>query len=255
MMLAATASSGIVVAELAVALLFGGLGFWLSERYRRNWGRTPWGLPSLLWAFIFFLSLLIGAVLFIIAQRNTRSTSTAVPGQSPPWYPSSMGGFGGSGYPPSPGGYPPPPGSLPVAPPGELPSPPPEQPSAGGNVPSVPGASPVAPWLRKDEAGQPPTPGTGGRRQGPGPRSSPAAYAPPGRPPGYVSPDPGARPRPEETPTVPATAEPAHVSHDPSMPAWLGDPSLRHELRYWNGDSWTDWVSDGGQTATDPYGG
>ncbi len=102
MMLAATATSGLVAAEFVIALVFGGLGFWLSERFRRNWGRTPWGLPSLLWAFIFFLSLLIGVILFRIAQRNTRSTSTAVPGQSPPWYPPSIGGFSGTpGYPPS----------------------------------------------------------------------------------------------------------------------------------------------------------
>lgn len=37
-----------------------------------------------------------------------------------------------------------------------------------------------------------------------------------------------------------------------SPPDWHPDPYGRHQLRYWNGDSWTDHVADGGQTSTDP---
>jgi hypothetical protein len=33
---------------------------------------------------------------------------------------------------------------------------------------------------------------------------------------------------------------------------WLADPSGRHDLRYWDGSTWTATVSDGGQTSTDP---
>jgi hypothetical protein len=35
-------------------------------------------------------------------------------------------------------------------------------------------------------------------------------------------------------------------------PQWHPDPSGRHELRYWNGTTWTDDVSDNGVTSTDP---
>lgn len=34
--------------------------------------------------------------------------------------------------------------------------------------------------------------------------------------------------------------------------AWLPDPTGKHELRYWNGDDWTDHVADDGVQATDP---
>ena len=34
---------------------------------------------------------------------------------------------------------------------------------------------------------------------------------------------------------------------------WHPDPSGRHELRYWDGTSWTDSVSDGGQQSSDPF--
>jgi Protein of unknown function (DUF2510) len=33
---------------------------------------------------------------------------------------------------------------------------------------------------------------------------------------------------------------------------WATDPTGRHEYRYWDGNSWTDHVSDGGVTTTDP---
>lgn len=39
-------------------------------------------------------------------------------------------------------------------------------------------------------------------------------------------------------------------SQDP--PAWRPDPSGRHDLRYWNGNSWTDHVADSGQQGKDP---
>jgi hypothetical protein len=35
---------------------------------------------------------------------------------------------------------------------------------------------------------------------------------------------------------------------------WHPDPSGRHQLRYWDGSSWTDHVSDGGVVASDPEG-
>jgi hypothetical protein len=35
-------------------------------------------------------------------------------------------------------------------------------------------------------------------------------------------------------------------------PGWYPDVSARHELRYWDGDAWTDHVADAGTTATEP---
>jgi hypothetical protein len=51
----------------AVAQAF--LGYYLAETDKRNLGRTPWGVPSAGWAAIWFLSLLLGAVLWIVAHR------------------------------------------------------------------------------------------------------------------------------------------------------------------------------------------
>jgi hypothetical protein len=33
---------------------------------------------------------------------------------------------------------------------------------------------------------------------------------------------------------------------------WYADPANRFELRYWDGDKWTEYVSRGGQQFTDP---
>ena len=43
------------------------------------------------------------------------------------------------------------------------------------------------------------------------------------------------------------------TSLTPTVPAaWYKDPSGRYEMRYWNGTSWTEHVSRGGQQFTDP---
>ncbi len=50
-----------------------------------------------------------------------------------------------------------------------------------------------------------------------------------------------------------ASAEPSSVASSAAAPAgWYADPSGRFELRYWNGDSWTEHVSRAGQQSTDP---
>ena len=60
------------VVYLVLAVLFGFVGYRLSENFRRRSGRTPWGMPSALWAFIWFLSLLLGLVLYLIARSTTK---------------------------------------------------------------------------------------------------------------------------------------------------------------------------------------
>jgi hypothetical protein len=51
-----------------------------------------------------------------------------------------------------------------------------------------------------------------------------------------------------------AAVEPAPVAAPvSSVPAgWHPDPSKRYEMRYWDGDKWTEYVSSQGQTYTDP---
>ena len=53
-----------------------------------------------------------------------------------------------------------------------------------------------------------------------------------------AAPGPAKQPEPSPPTAAPAT--------------WLADPRGRHELRYWDGTQWTDHVSDGGVTSTDP---
>lgn len=40
----------------------------------------------------------------------------------------------------------------------------------------------------------------------------------------------------------------------PAPPAWLPDPARRHQLRWWDGSTWSPNVSDGGQQGHDPIG-
>lgn len=56
---------------------------------------------------------------------------------------------------------------------------------------------------------------------------------------------------PDPTPAVAPAAEPTGSSA--AAPAgWYADPSSRYELRYWDGSTWTEHVSRGGQQFTDP---
>jgi Protein of unknown function (DUF2510) len=60
-----------------------------------------------------------------------------------------------------------------------------------------------------------------------------------------------------ETAFIEATtveAEPAAAAAPvSSVPAgWHPDPSKRYEMRYWDGEKWTEYVSSQGQTYTDP---
>ena len=52
-----------------------------------------------------------------------------------------------------------------------------------------------------------------------------------------------------------AAVEPAPAAAAPvsAVPAgWHPDPSKRYEMRYWDGEKWTEYVSSQGQTYTDP---
>ena len=58
---------------------FAVVGYLLSEADRRNLGRTPWGMPSLVWAFLWFLSLLLGVVLYLVAHRSEVKRAATAP--------------------------------------------------------------------------------------------------------------------------------------------------------------------------------
>jgi Protein of unknown function (DUF2510) len=117
--------------------------------------------------------------------------------------------------------------------------------------------------------------GAWGSYQGAGSYSSPPGH-PYGPPPGYGTPgsygDAGShgttgpygtegpsgtseqasgKPPPYPTAGGPALG-PSETTSSQVPPSWQGDPTGRHELRYWDGTTWTEHVSDGGQQSTDP---
>lgn len=93
------------------------LGYALAERDRRLLGRTPWGMPALAWAVIWFMSWLVGLVLYLVAhtaeQRRVRAATFAGHGPAP------TGRRAGVGPPPAPPGAP----TAAVAPPAWHPDP------------------------------------------------------------------------------------------------------------------------------------
>lgn len=112
--------------DLVIEAVLGVLGFFLSERYRRVRGVTPWRCPSGVWAAVWFLFPLVGALVYAIACVTTRPPlgpgsfaqrgSWSPPGTWPP--PSGWGTPGRTDAPPGwaappPGGWeaPPPPGT------------------------------------------------------------------------------------------------------------------------------------------------
>jgi hypothetical protein len=87
---------------------------------------------------------------------------------------------------------------------------------------------------------------------------SPAAPEPAAAPEPEPEPTPVPEPTPEPEPSYTAAATaaataPAAAASVPTTPAgWYPDPSGRYEMRYWDGDKWTEHVSRQGQTYTDP---
>jgi hypothetical protein len=90
----------------------------------------------------------------------------------------------------------------------------------------------------------------------PAAEAAPAAVAEPA---GWaVAPEPAPAAQPEPTPAAqpeptPVAAAAAAAPATPAVPAnWYADPSGRFELRYWDGNAWTEHVSRAGQQYTDP---
>lgn len=84
-----------VVVLLALSVVWAVLGYRLSENDRKRLGRTPWGLPSAVWALFWFLSLIVGLVLYLIAHSGAVRRAQQMPptGGSPLTGPSGVSGF------------------------------------------------------------------------------------------------------------------------------------------------------------------
>jgi hypothetical protein len=55
---------------IALSFVWAWFGYRLSENDRRMLGRTPWGIPSVVWALFWFINLILGLVLYLIAHAN-----------------------------------------------------------------------------------------------------------------------------------------------------------------------------------------
>ena len=78
-------TTGQWVLLVVLSFVWAAIGYRLSENDRRSLGRTPWGLPSALWAVFWFLSLVLGLVLYLIAhtvgvRRAQQNPTGMVPG-------------------------------------------------------------------------------------------------------------------------------------------------------------------------------
>ena len=59
--------------QLILVLLFGFLGYREAAKFESEYGRGPFGIPKLGWAFITGASLIIGAVLLAVARRQAKN--------------------------------------------------------------------------------------------------------------------------------------------------------------------------------------
>ena len=206
-------STGTIVEQLVLGVVFGALGYMFSERYRRARGVTPWKIPAPVWALLLFLSWEIFSVLYLIAYFTTR------PRTGPTGWTAGDGQGWGPG-PRDPGG--PPAGWHPPA--GDWGAP---RPSQGWDAP------PPGQW-EAPAPGHQGAPPPGGWDAPPQPGTAFPAYPGPGR----AGTGPGSVPTPPPPPPTPR--------------AWLADPGGRHELRYWDGTKFTEHVADGGKITVDP---
>ena len=65
--------------RLALMCLFGFLGYREAAKYERENGRRAFGIPTLGWAIITAVSLIIGAILLHLARRSAAKQAPALP--------------------------------------------------------------------------------------------------------------------------------------------------------------------------------
>jgi hypothetical protein len=218
-------SSDELIIELVLGVVFAGLGYWLSERDRRRFGRTPWGLPSLLWALFWFLSVLLGLVLYLIAhsgvvRRARQFPDGRLPGAAP--YDAPYGA-----------------GSLGMRPAAR---------SSGSSAPSVADQFPSYPrpangTVAGPVVGKPAESGDGAANVPVGEPVWPSGAGSLDRPTGEGLSPP--------MPPQPAADTSTAAGAAPSPPDWHPDPGGRFHYRWWDGTQWTSYVSFNGQQLVD----
>ena len=73
MSILATIQTSNLFIYLGIGLVVAFVAYRSSETYKRQHNVTPWHLPSLVWALIGFLSLLLCAILFLIAAEDDQA--------------------------------------------------------------------------------------------------------------------------------------------------------------------------------------
>jgi hypothetical protein len=204
-------STTTLIVSGVLSIVWAFIGYRLSEGTRKATGRTPWGLPSAVWALLWFVFVLLGLALYLIARFTDARKSVGM-------------GPGNLGTPATPLGAPPP---APMAKPIR----------AGSQFPAYPRPA-NSPGLGEPELSQLPSPPQSG---------SPSEPAPvPPSPPVHESQIPAqTRSAPESRPAAP----PGPPVLPP--PGWHPDPSGRFHYRWWDGTVWTSQVSLSGQHLID----
>jgi len=104
-------SSSEEVFVLILGVVWAAIGYRLAERFQRQYGVALWRIPAWVWALLWFLSVVLGLVLYLIARSMTlRRLGAGSYGGAPPY----SQGYGGSpsysqgynGWPASPPGSP-----------------------------------------------------------------------------------------------------------------------------------------------------
>lgn len=65
-------SSSLLLVELLIGVIAAYLAYGAARRFEARAGVAAWHLPAGVWAFIFFLSWLLGLILFSLAKATTR---------------------------------------------------------------------------------------------------------------------------------------------------------------------------------------
>jgi len=79
-------------------VIFGALSYMRTQRFRRQTGMNPWGIPPVVWGVVSFFIALLGTLLSLVACATTKPRSAgSAPGGSP------YGGHPAAGYGPTPG--------------------------------------------------------------------------------------------------------------------------------------------------------
>jgi hypothetical protein len=68
-------TSTTLVEEAVLGIILASVGYFLSERYKRSHGVTPWRVPSGMWAVLLLFLSLIGVLMYVIACLTTRPES------------------------------------------------------------------------------------------------------------------------------------------------------------------------------------